>query len=145
MANELAFIAAVLNWTEKAKKAPLLVIQETIQIINNRIVETTRVDTGFLRGSYFASINEPPEGEGSIGRDSSAINAVAFDLKPGDTYYMGNTAVYARRVEYGFVGKDSLGRSYNQQGAYTITAVIAQASSIFNEAAEKVLAGEASE
>ena len=38
------------------------------------------------------------------------------DIKPGDTIYIGWTAKYSRRQNYGFVGEDSLGRSYNQSG-----------------------------
>lgn len=43
--------------------------------------------------------------------------AAAQTLEIGDTAYIGYQAIYARRVNHGFVGTDSLGRSYNQAGA----------------------------
>ena len=33
-----------------------------------------------------------------------------------DTIYLGFQAAYALRMEYGFIGQDSLGRTYNQSG-----------------------------
>lgn len=38
------------------------------------------------------------------------------NIKPGDTIYIGWTAAYSHRQNYGFVGEDSLGRTYNQSG-----------------------------
>lgn len=38
------------------------------------------------------------------------------DIKPGDDVYIGWTAAYARRQNYGFAGTDSLGRTFNQSG-----------------------------
>lgn len=68
------------------------------------------VDTGFLRNSAVASKDGMPNS------GSSAYGLVFASLKAGETVYAGWTAAYASRMEYGFVGKDSLGRQYNQQG-----------------------------
>lgn len=130
----------VTKWVEKAKAAPMAVARETIQALNNEIIANTPVKTGFLRGSYAAAINTIPIGAGGLGDATAAVNAVAANLKPGQTYVMGNTAVYARRLEYGFVGQDSLGRTYNQKGRYWIKAVLANVSNIAMLAAARVAA-----
>lgn len=140
MTGTAQFVLSVDKWVEKAKAAPMLVIKETIQDINNEIVVNTPVLTGYLRGSYFAAVGQMPAGQGSPGRGVAAANAVAATLKAGDVYYFGNTAKYARRLELGFVGVDSLGRSYNQMGRFYMRDVLARASDIAMAAANRVAA-----
>lgn len=137
------FMVSIDRWTEKAKLAPMVVVKETVQTMNNEIVEGTPVKSGFLRGSYFAALNRIPFGQGSPGlggASSAAINAVVGQIKPGDTYIMGNTASYSRRVELGFVGIDSLGRRYIQRGRYFMRSVLARANLIAEAAAARVAA-----
>lgn len=61
---------------------------------------------------------------------SSATVADSIDVigsaALGDTIYLLNPAVYARRIEYGFVGTDKRGRSYNQQGRYFVAQTVAE-------------------
>jgi hypothetical protein len=38
----------------------------------------------------------------------------------GKPVYLGVQAIYAPRQNYGFVGTDSLGRTYNQSGAFFV-------------------------
>lgn len=52
-------------------------------------------------------------------RTTSTISAGDGDLVP---LYLGYQAVYARRLNYGFTGTDSLGRTYNQSGRATSSA-----------------------
>lgn len=70
------------------------------------------VDNGDLRGSFVAGVNgfqfEGPE----VAEFSFA------SAKAGDTIYMGWTADHALRLNSGFVGEDSLGRTYNQEGNF---------------------------
>lgn len=79
------------------------------------------VQTGFLRASLLAStaampsINDeakPADGK-TYNYDPSSIDTVILTADLGQTLYFGYTAAYARRIEYGFSGEDSLGRSYN--------------------------------
>jgi hypothetical protein len=44
------------------------------------------------------------------------VELVILTANLGDTIYIGWTAAYAMRMEYGFQGPDSLGRVYNQPG-----------------------------
>lgn len=78
---------------------------EFVQDINEEVVTATPVDTGFLRGSWWASIGAPavqggapdPGGDTSVSR----MNLVAAQLEGGEMYYASNGAEYARFVEYG--------------------------------------------
>lgn len=66
---------------------------------------------GNLRGSLVVAINGVKVGEGG----DSHMTALGY-YRVGDEIFVGWTAEYARRMEYGFSGADSLGRVYNQQG-----------------------------
>lgn len=41
-------------------------------------------------------------------------------LELGDVLHLGYQAIYARRQNYGFVGEDSMGRTYNQEGNHFV-------------------------
>lgn len=105
-----------------------------------------RGPTGFLRGSWFAAFDSPQAGRGhpdpTGGTSVARCNMVATQVTPGQTYYLVNNAVYARRLEYGFVGKDSLGRYYNQAGRFWVRSAVARAPVLVQAAAEKVARGE---
>ena len=104
-----------------------------------------RGPTGFLRGSWFASIGSPPRGTGSAdktgGTSLGRVSTVASGLQLGQVFYLGNTASYAARVNWGFVGTDSLGRHYNQAGRYWVEGVINDAPRIAKEVAEQIASG----
>lgn len=73
------------------------------------------VKTGNLARSLLAQKGSmPTTGEGPFaGQD---IGPVLLDLKLGDKVYLGYQARYSYRMNFGFVGTDSLGRNYNQAG-----------------------------
>lgn len=79
-------------------------------------------DTGNLGRSFSVSTTSMPKID--AGSASYLGNAeVSFSIsnaKAGDTLYMGFQAAYAPRQNYGFVGTDSLGRTYNQTGNYFV-------------------------
>ncbi|HEL4296710.1 TPA: hypothetical protein UM674_000639 [Stenotrophomonas maltophilia] len=68
------------------------------------------VDTGFLRNSVAASTDGPPEAGGQ------PVELVFLGLQVGQTVWAGWTAKYAMRMEHGFFGEDSKGRTYAQAG-----------------------------
>lgn len=98
--------------------------------------------TGNLANSLLASTAGMPSVGGKdekyAGTDAGALAAT---LKLGDTVWLGYRAVYARRLNSGFVGEDSLGRSYNQTGRHFVEHAIAQWPSIVKGAAAKVKGG----
>lgn len=75
---------------------------EFSQDLSAEVKQATPVKTGFLRNSWHVTIN---------GEDAASVS----ELRIGDIFGYVNTAVYGPRVEFGFVGTDSLGRKYNQQ------------------------------
>lgn len=87
-------------------------LKEVIQDLNQAVVEATgpssgiRVVTGFLRGSWYASIGSLPDGAGPpdpSGAGSVArMNLVAQEMRVGSgPYYAVNGASYAGYVHWG--------------------------------------------
>lgn len=81
------------------------------------------VKDGFLRNSGQATLNAPssettkkPKNYSGVDWDAGEVVLVINKAELKDTIYFTWTAEYAARMEYGFVGKDSLGRQYNQPG-----------------------------
>jgi hypothetical protein len=114
-------IASMVAGIERKLEA---VARQSIQEISSNVVDDTPLDTGFLKGSWQPSLGAPKRDKGINdpgGAKAKADVAIAVaELRAGDTFYMINNAKYARRLEYGFVGQDSLGRSYNQQGRFFV-------------------------
>lgn len=114
-------------WARQTKARMDAVVKGSTQEVC-RIAQTPRgkggrlpVDTGFLRNSFQSSLN----GSTSLtGGDSYVL--VAASMEAGDVAQFGWTAAYARRVNYGFVGADKLGRNYNQQGAHFLEGATVQ-------------------
>ncbi len=69
--------------------------------------------------------------------NANALSGIAT-LNPGDPIFIGWQARYAKRVNYGFVGDDSLGRTYNQTGAGFAEATAAKWPGIVKEQAAKM-------
>ncbi len=71
------------------------------------------VKTGNLGRSVVVD-NKPPQVIEGLAKGNFSLGVA--NIKPGDTIYIGWQAKYSRRLNYGFVGTDSLGRTYNQAG-----------------------------
>ncbi len=71
------------------------------------------VKTGNLGRSVVVD-NKPPQVIEGLAKGDFSLGVA--NIKPGDTIYIGWQAKYSRRLNYGFVGTDSLGRTYNQAG-----------------------------
>lgn len=116
---------------------------EFIQDLNEAIIRGTPVDTGNLRASWWAALNGRPPALGGGSDKSGAttiarLNLTAATIRLGDVYYMTNGAAYAMRVEFGFTGKDSLGRYYDQKPRAFVRGVMGRAQSIAARAADRV-------
>lgn len=117
---------------------------EFIQDLNEQIVYATPVIDGNLRASWWSSLNTRPAAPASAKGDKSGavtiarLNLTAATIRLGDVYYMTNGAAYAMRVEFGFTGKDSLGRYYDQKPQAFVRGVMGRAQSIAARAADRV-------
>ena len=121
-----SFSAQVNDWV-KGSKARMVAVrneaaQRTIEIMQTPVAKggNLPVDTGFLRASLKAAIGTANFQE--IENDASAsltynpedISLIISGADISDTIEAVYTAKYARRMNYGFSGEDSLGRVYNQ-------------------------------
>jgi len=123
------FAATVSEWVASEKARQTAVFRASVQEFVSRVQITVPaggnmpIDTGFLRASLQMSTEGPPvtraDGEpvpGGVYPENGDVALVIAGAEIGQDLYAGWSAAYARRMEYGFVGKDSLGRSYNQAG-----------------------------
>lgn len=127
-----AFEDAMNRWASLTQNQLEQLARQSIQEMATRIKFNTRVDTGALRSHWQVSFGAP-----APPRDGKAVeaNPAAYDtdvslalsrLQIGMTVFYSNSAAYAARMEYGFVGVDSLGRSYNQRGDFNVRTHVTQ-------------------
>ena len=77
--------------------------------------QVVAVDTGRLRASVSTNWAGSGMNEGKMSAKAQPGDGVSQPQGPKElVYVVGTNVKYARRIEFGFVGKDSLGRSYNQ-------------------------------
>ena len=141
----LSFAAQVSEWAKAELEREEAVFQTAAQEVANEVrtpvAEGGRmpVDLGNLRRSLMASTSDMP----TIRADKtefqdSGIELVIAGSQLGDTVYLGFQAAYAARMNYGFVGTDSLGRTYNQAGFGFVDAVAQRWPQIVTQAEAKV-------
>jgi hypothetical protein len=126
----MSFAAQVSEWCQQVEGAAEAVFQTAAQTVANEVrtavAEGGRmpVKTGNLRRSLMASTSAMPTiKEGKEMFSDSGLELVIASAELGSTVYLGFQAAYAARMNYGFVGTDSLGRTYNQTGYGFVDAV----------------------
>ncbi|AUX76408.1 hypothetical protein [Sinorhizobium fredii] len=122
---ENSFAAQVSEWVTQEKARQEAVLREAAQMVANNVRTSVAaggrmpVETGNLKNSLMASTSAMPtvdQGEKAYPDSSGEIELIISNLEVGGTLYLGFQAAYGRRMNYGFVGEDSLGRLYNQAG-----------------------------
>jgi hypothetical protein len=120
------------DWAEQVKRQMFAVFRGSVQDLAEEMTLSrerggkTPVVTGNLARSLLAQKGSMPTVSAGTEKFSGQdIGPVLLDLELGDTVYLGFQAAYARRVNNGFVGEDSLGRTYNQSGAGFVEAAAA--------------------
>ncbi len=120
--SNLNFSAAVNDWAKETMDRFERIWKQSSQELGSIANNAVPVDTGFLRASFLASTESMPlidagkqnKERASFSEDFGQISTVIEGAKLGQTIYLGWTAAYALRIEFGFNGKDSLGREYHQ-------------------------------
>jgi hypothetical protein len=127
-ADGKSFKSSLADWLDRTDGKLDALVRQCAQQLSQQVVEDTPVDTGFLRGSWQPSIGEPASGADASTNayPASEISLVVAELRAGDKFFLINNCPYARRLEYGFVGPDKLGRVYNQKGRYYVTRNVKQ-------------------
>ncbi len=147
MAENLSFAAQVSEWVKQEKEREAAVLRTAAQMVANdvRIAREAGgrmpVDTGNLKNSLMASTTAMPtvdQGEKEYPDNTGEIELIIADLSIGETLFLGFQAAYGPRMEYGFVGADSLGRIYNQQGFGFVAAAAQDWPQTVKRAEEKV-------
>lgn len=103
-----------------------------------RVQELTPVDTGFLRSNW--TVVKPGDSEPVPGRVPNPSAAI-MQSEVGDVLNIVNPTVYARRIEFGFTGEDSLGRYYSQPGRHMMQQTMSEMPQIAQRALERVSQG----
>jgi hypothetical protein len=141
------FTASVKAWALKSEQRMTAVFRTAAQTIANEVRipraagGNMPVVTGNLRRSLLAStspLQGATQGGSEFADNDGQINAVIANATIGEVVYLGFQAAYARRLEYGFVGQDSLGRTYNQAPAAFVRSAVQRWPQIVNEATEQV-------
>lgn len=119
------------EWAKQTQERIEAVHKRSIELLAEEMIRTKPnggrlpVDTGNLARSQLASQTAMPKtSEGPF--NGSNVGAVVATMDVAKPIFIGMQAVYARRMEFGYVGADSLGRIYNQQGNYFVAGAIAQ-------------------
>ncbi|MGH2342567.1 hypothetical protein ACRC7T_13915 [Segnochrobactraceae bacterium EtOH-i3] len=143
-----AFADACSAWARESKARMTGVFRQSAQTVYTEIQKSAKLPkvTGNLRRSLLVSTAAMPlqaepkvEFKEEIPDRPLAIATATLD----DTIFVGLQANYAHRVNYGFVGVDSIGRKYDQKGAHFIEDVIDRWPEIVKSAAAKVEADSA--
>lgn len=143
-----SFSRSVSKWTQETEERSEAAFQNAAIDFYDAMAAATPVDTGNLRNSLIASVNGPASatvtGPGASSADSTfrggASQSIAniMTAKIGDKISFVYNATYARRLNYGFFGTDSLGRTYSQPGRFWIEQVGSQWRSIARRAATRL-------
>lgn len=136
------FLQSVNKWTKETRERSEEAFKMGVLDFAIALNEAAPIDTGFLRSSLTAGINGSiPQGPnaayGSVYNDQRLLSVID-QLKLGDRITLVYQAPYARRLEYGFTGQDSLGRFYNQPGRFWITNTGERYRSIMRAAATRL-------
>jgi hypothetical protein len=125
-----SFSAQVSEWASAELDRAEAVFQTAAQTVANEVRNPVSeggrmpVKTGNLRRSLMASTSTMPLiREGAEQFTDGGIELIIAGAELGATVYLGFQAAYAARLNYGFVGQDSLGRTYNQTGFGFVDAV----------------------
>ncbi|MBZ5761587.1 hypothetical protein LAV84_18265 [Rhizobium sp. VS19-DR104.2] len=147
MAENPSFAASISEWAKNELGAAEAIFQLAAQTVANEVKKpladggSMPIKTGNLRRSLMASTAEMP----TVKTDQttftdSGIELVIAGAELGSTVFLGFQAAYAARMNYGFVGTDSLGRVYNQTGYAFVDKVAQRWPTIVKEAETAVRA-----
>lgn len=129
------FSVDVSAWCDREERMATAVLRAIAYDTIAAVQQRTPVDTGFLRANWTAMLAHDTEPvAGRVPPPADAIERAEI----GTVITIVNPVVYARRIEYGFVGEDSAGRHYNQEGQHMVGDTIAEIGVIAQRALERI-------
>lgn len=127
MANFAAQVAAINNKTEaNIRYVAMMAIQDVVEAAQQPQLAISKGATSFVIGKIPVAENvlrnsltaQLMGGTAAVGETSYVAALAGYEI--GDNLLFSWTAPYALRIELGFTGTDSLGRSYQQAGRYFV-------------------------
>lgn len=107
--------------------------RQVIQGTCEQVVQNSPVLTGFFRGNWQPSLNQPPPAQAELAGSETTQDAdklsdksrgmlalLIAQFKLGQVFWFVNNTVYGPRLENGFTGRDSAGREIHQRGRFFI-------------------------
>ena len=138
-----SFTESIDAWAAQTKERIDAVYARSVELLGEEMAKS-RNEGGrvpFLTGNLTRSLLASKSGMPNVSDGpyaGSNIGLIAATLKADETVYIGYQAKYAARQNYGYVGSDSLGRVYNQQGAYFVDHAVANWPTIVTKAIKEV-------
>lgn len=133
------------SWTVEAQDDLLAVFQRAVVLLAAEMTRTKANGgnlphvTGNLMRSILARIGSmPPVGDAGARFAGGDVGAVVAQAMLEDEVNLGFQAAYAARMNYGFVGEDALGRTYNQEGNLFIERAVGLWPKIVDQAISEV-------
>lgn len=131
MNSNVSFSKMIGEWASATEERLSAVHRRSVVLLAEEMVTTKGqggrlpFDTGNLARSLLASTQAMPKNAAGPFPGSN-VGVVAATLLPEQPVWLGFQARYARRMNSGFVGADSLGRVYDQAGNYFVEGAIAK-------------------
>lgn len=121
----MSFSKQLQDWANQSMERVGAVHRTSVDLLAQEMVRTKAnggnlpVDTGNLARGLLASQTAMPKtsDQPSAGMDVGAFTTTMDVSKP---VWLGFQPQYSRRINFGFVGNDSLGRSYDQAGNHFV-------------------------
>lgn len=138
-----SFSQAVDDWASQTEERLDAVYARSVELLGEEMAKS-RNEGGrvpFLTGNLTRSLLASKTGMPNVSDGpfaGSNVGLVAATLKAKETVWLGYQANYAARQNYGYVGSDSLGRVYNQQGAHFVDHAVANWPTIVTKAIKEV-------
>lgn len=138
-----AFADQLSAWGKQTEARMEAIYRRSVRLLADEMSRTKEqggrvpVLTTYLSKSLAASTEGMPKTSTTktAGQD---VGVVIATLKLNQTIWLGYTAIYARRQNYGFVGADKLGRVFNQQGSYFVEGAIEKWPQFVAQAAKEI-------
>lgn len=114
-----SFSAQVKQFSTEAKENAGEIFSLAIFYLERGIKQNIRKDTFNMGRSILVSTTAMPQVDTEL-KEYEEIEFIVPPTQLGKPVWIGIQAVYAPRWEFGFTGTDSLDRTYNQAGDFTI-------------------------
>ena len=131
-------------WSGQKDRLLTALLRNSVQALANEAGKTipnggrVPVKTGNLARSVVVENKPPQQGAADTRYSGGDVTLGVSKVVPGEPVWIGWQAAYSRRLNYGFVGADSLGRVYNQSGHGFAEATAAKWGAIVAEQAAKL-------